>query len=196
MRAAAARVGNVTSWNKVNGPANTVVACINRLGWEMLSARQLRTDSGMVINLDDDPPVVIANEAKLSVRRWRWNRIRSEFPQLKVKAIELEGIGLGEGIASQEVAVDFAGVFKKVLAGKTNSSVFPLAEMKHIPSLRSAIVNGQWPRASRFTLPISLTILTVSFVMSLRAPSCIGTLAGPFVLREAGQIRPRKSSTL
>ena len=124
LRAAAARVGNVTSWNKIIGPATAVVACINRLGWELLSARQLRTDSGTVINLDVDPPVVIANEAKLSVRRWRWNRIRSEFPQLNVKPVELEGIGLVEGIAFQEVAVDFSGVFKKVLAGKTNRSIF------------------------------------------------------------------------
>ncbi len=82
--AAVARIGTVTSWNKVVGPATTVVACINRLGWKVHSARQFKTDSGRILDLAEDPPVVIANEAKLSVRRWRWNRIRNEFPQLKV----------------------------------------------------------------------------------------------------------------
>ena len=46
-------------WAKVKGPAAAVVATAARIGWQVVSASQVITDLGDVLNLRLDQPKVI-----------------------------------------------------------------------------------------------------------------------------------------
>ena len=67
--------GTKTLWSKVAGPAAAVVASARRIGWNFLSGSQVECDDGLVLDLLLDPPVVVKNEVRRAVRRWRLNNI-------------------------------------------------------------------------------------------------------------------------
>ena len=61
-------------WQVVRGPIVATVATMARIGWEALSATQIRTHTGRVLELTVDPPAVVKGLADEAVRRWRWAR--------------------------------------------------------------------------------------------------------------------------
>ncbi len=79
-RARLARAKRV--WQAVKGPAAAVVATAGRIGWTMHSATSITTDEGRHLNLDLDPPCVIATYVAAAVRRWQWGRVAAKFPAL------------------------------------------------------------------------------------------------------------------
>ena len=54
-------------WRVVYGPAAALVCTAGRLNWEVISATELRTDKGRILNLTLDPPIVIARQSDEAV---------------------------------------------------------------------------------------------------------------------------------
>ena len=78
-RLAAHGMRKVTSakyvWPVVTGPASGVFATATRLSWIMSDAFCFITDTGRHLDLRIDPPCVIIQECRDSVRHWRWRNI-------------------------------------------------------------------------------------------------------------------------
>ena len=74
--------GARNQWAKVCGPAAAMIMTCMRIGWEVMTARQLVTHTGEVLNLKMDPPAVVLQRVVEAVKRWRWIRIEKVCPQL------------------------------------------------------------------------------------------------------------------
>ena len=69
-------------WSAVRGNGAALVATAARLHWEIHDATHIKTDTGRVLSLIHDPPIVVLRECYEAVRRWRWKRIEAAFPDL------------------------------------------------------------------------------------------------------------------
>ena len=65
----------VNKWAVVRGPAATLVQTCARIGWQVVSATELVTDTGEVLALQLDPPIVVVKKCFEAVQRWRWRRV-------------------------------------------------------------------------------------------------------------------------
>ena len=79
-------------WAVVRGAGAAYVATAARLGWEVYDATEIRTDQGRRLSLIRVPPIVILRECDAAVRRWRWQRIETAFPDLLLNP-SLSGLG-------------------------------------------------------------------------------------------------------
>ena len=70
---------NGPCWSRVCGPAAALVASACRIGWELISGRNAVTDVGESIDFLLDPPCVVLQAARRSVRRWRLTNITQMF---------------------------------------------------------------------------------------------------------------------
>lgn len=62
--------------------AALVMTCF-RIGWVVVSARQLITHDGESLDLKVDPPAVILLKVAEAVRQWRWKKIEQVCPNLR-----------------------------------------------------------------------------------------------------------------
>ena len=62
--------GARNQWAKVCGPAAAMIMTCMRIGWEVVTARQLVTHTGEVLNLKMDPPAVVLQRMVEALRRW------------------------------------------------------------------------------------------------------------------------------
>ena len=69
-------------WDVAAGPTASLLGTLARIKWEHNGPSILSDDIGRVFNLTVDPPVVIANAVKASVRRWRLAKACAKFPSL------------------------------------------------------------------------------------------------------------------
>ncbi len=97
--------GHPNTWKKAVGPVLSMLATCHRIGWEMVSPWELKTDVGRLLNLQLDPPAVVETETKAVVRRWRWGNICKDQPCLKPPVPDMT---VGAGPDGIEVVLDFA----------------------------------------------------------------------------------------
>ena len=90
-----------------------MVATARRIGWELQFPSTLRTDRGKVLDIELDPPIVIANEVKEAVRRWRWNRATLALPHLRPEAADVPNV---DGNMCEILSFTFADSLAKALA--------------------------------------------------------------------------------
>ena len=78
--------GSTPVWRRVTGPAAAVVASAARIGWSFISGRVACCDDQSTIDFLLDPPVVVVQAVRRSVRRWRLKEISKQFPPLVPQA--------------------------------------------------------------------------------------------------------------
>ena len=69
-------------WHSVHGPTTALVATLQRLGWCMPRGVEVIDDLGCSWSFIRDPPAVILDAGKRSVRRWRHLRIIKDIQGL------------------------------------------------------------------------------------------------------------------
>ncbi len=119
-------------WSVVRGPGAAVVATAARLGWTVRDTRCLVMDDGRELQLDVDPPIVVARECEAAVRRWRWRSIEQAVPSL-------DSGGAGHG-------ANFGPV--RALLRPAPDTPQWTAEFRG--ALRSAVLGRQWPQCRCF----------------------------------------------
>ena len=72
----------VNAWSVCYGPAAALVATCARIKWIVCDAVTLKTDEGRVLHLLLDPPVVVTEEVKKAVKRWRWRNAEKNLSDL------------------------------------------------------------------------------------------------------------------
>ena len=131
-----------TNWGKVTGPVAAAVASASRIGWTFRDGHTICCENGSMLDLLLDPPAVFAAATKRAVRAWRLQRIGAEMPGLIPDHAD---INLGHGGTTH--TVDLIDVPGKLLATRHRFvKEFSMWGANHKPSLRSAMVGGQWPQ--------------------------------------------------
>ena len=69
-------------WAVCYGPGAALVMTCRRIGWTVVTASHLITDTGEHLQLHLDPPCVVVKHCFQAVQRWRWKRIEKVPPQL------------------------------------------------------------------------------------------------------------------
>ena len=69
-------------WRVCYGPAAALILTCERIGWQVLSATEIKTDLGRIILLLNDPPIVVTKLCDEAVRRWRWRNLRATHQDL------------------------------------------------------------------------------------------------------------------
>ena len=146
-------------WSAATGPAAALLATLERLGWVARSATVMIDDQGRVHNLHLDPPAVIVEQVRASVRRWRLARVAHAclglVPDQADFGVGFEGpVGMyPSGIAMlPRDAIDLTGQLRKLLSTKSDGSTIGLKDAPsavmwmpaHRAALRSAATAGQW----------------------------------------------------
>ena len=138
-----------SQWAMVSGPTTAVIASLDRITWQMPSATVMVTDLGKTLNLELDPPIVIANECKEGVRRWRMRLANRILPGLIPPMPDL-----GPAIPAREdrIITTFGGLSAllkgkpcKEVAGEVKKDWHPRAK----GDLASAISGGQWTQVRK-----------------------------------------------
>jgi hypothetical protein len=148
-------------WAAVTGPAAALLTTLERLGWMARSASAMVDDQGRVHDMHVDPPAVIIEQVRASVRRWRLARVAHACPGLVPDQAD-HGTGFEvpvgmypSGIAMlPRDAIDMSGQLRKLLNAKSNGSTVgtkgTASAMTWLPehraALRSAATAGQWPQ--------------------------------------------------
>ena len=76
--------GGLVGW-----ATTALLTTICRLGWKCVSATILATDEGRALDLQADPPGVVADEVEEAVRTMRWKKVDTIFPGLLPVADEV-----------------------------------------------------------------------------------------------------------
>ena len=116
-----------SKWQHVKGPGAAMVASAQRIGWVVESATRIQTETGRVLLLDEDPPVVVKRAVEQAVRMWRDSLIIAKFQHLNGNTVPNHGL---------QVAPIWT-----VLNCKTNTDNW---NGLHKGALRSAIACRQW----------------------------------------------------
>ena len=70
-------------WAVVKGPAAALVATATRIGWTVIDAHTVIADTGRIVDLSIEPPIVVTALCDEAVVRWRWKRIEERIPELR-----------------------------------------------------------------------------------------------------------------
>ena len=151
-------------WAVVHGPAAACFASANRLGWTVVSAFEMITDSGETLSLLRDSPAFLRKRVIEAVGRWRAKAIEWRFP-----ALSSDGRGEGPHI----------GPIVRLLEprGKTEEWGW-----EHRGALRSAVAGRQWTQQRLFSAGLVDTKACQLCVATLRCDPCtedpefVGTL--------------------
>ncbi len=134
-------------WNQVTGPASAVVATAARIGWQVQGTTFV-TDRGKALDLLVDPPCVVRREVDEAVQRWRRNRAGQILPHGRgpCHAAAADGAGLDVDVMEDVMDVSTQAI-RKLLTPATKLLEWTHA---HRRSLRSALLNTQWPQQRLF----------------------------------------------
>jgi len=147
--------GSTPVWRRVIGPAAAVVASAARIGWSFISGRVACCDD-QSIDFLLDPPVVVVQAVRRSVRRWRLKEISKQFPPLVPQAPD---VNVAAPHGHLDVTIDFPEAFDALIGtrAKPTCKVLEMWSPKCRGYLRSAMSNGQWTQARLFSVRQSWT---------------------------------------
>ena len=151
---AAVRVlsSGIPRWQLVSGPAGAFVATLARLGWTRRPNHVLVDDCGEEFDLLLDPPLVVRQAVRRSVRRWQVLQLAKQNAHLIPDQPDLV-LPNHTGRPSQEYILDLGdNLFRLVHPRGGHVRVPSVADWasEHRPALRSAIVGGQWTQTRLF----------------------------------------------
>ena len=90
---ARARVAEAAQpWRVVYGPAAALVSTLQRLGWSINGVTEFVTDKRRILDLTVDPPVMIARQSDVAVRRWRCRNLADAHPSLPLDGANFDPI--------------------------------------------------------------------------------------------------------
>ena len=149
-------------WDVAAGPVAGLLGTMARIKWEHNGPSILSDDVGRVFNCKIDPPVVIANAVKDSVRRWRLAKAAAKFPALVPEKPDYidprmtEELFRNDGLLPHGTIALATSVTKLLDRRGHKSLQFPEWQAKHKASLVSAFTGGQWTQCrlsahSKFT---------------------------------------------
>ena len=136
-------------WHSVHGPITALVATLQRLGWCMPSAFEAIDDLGCSWSFVRDPPAVIVDAGKRSVRRWRYLRIIKDIPGLIPD--DIDAGQLSE--AGRTLLLDFSDVTSAPCKQKGPSKQVPFWSAAFRSCTLSALSGGQWTQTRRASVP-------------------------------------------
>ena len=148
------RTGLAPLWHRVRGPATALVATLFRIGWAVIDATHLRTDTGHTLNLLLDPACVVVAEVHQAVRRWRTRRLAHALPTIMPDKPDVDLSSTHSGCL--DVFVNYSDVAARLVYGrndKAGTKACMLWAPEHKASLKSAVVGGQWPQARLAGIP-------------------------------------------
>ncbi len=143
-------------WRGVTGPVTTLVASALRIGWIFASTSILVDDLGEFFDISLDPPVVVADAVRRSVRRWRFGRIANAHPQLVPTTTDIcaparpqDPHGRGwDPDSAQSIVLDMSDCIARLCKPqRSRCKVFEAWNPAAKPYLLSAASGGQWPQA-------------------------------------------------
>ena len=133
-----------SQWRGVTGPTATMILSLRRLGWAP-RADSAMDDLGHEWSYIHDPPIVIQQVVRDSVRRWRARRVADFMPQLVPSALDVEGEH------QHKILIPMVAPLGNLLyRGKPTLGVE--WQTAWAPELASAITGGQWPQVRRAAL--------------------------------------------
>ena len=149
-------------WDVAAGPVAGLLGIMARIKWEHNGPSILSDDVGRVFNCKIDPPVVLANAVKDSVRRWRLAKAAAKFPALVPEKPDYidprmtEELFRNDGLLPHGTIALATSVTKLLDRRGHKSLQFPEWQAKHKASLVSAFTGGQWTQCrlsahSKFT---------------------------------------------
>ena len=135
-------------WALVTGPSAAVVASASRIGWRFKAGHLLCTDQNEVLDLSLDPPIVVLQETRRAVRRWRLRNIGKLFPHFipPVPDVVVEADRSGsKAFGVTTTALSFSESRDGLLQPRhaAHCKVFDGWKPKYRGYLRSAISGGQ-----------------------------------------------------
>jgi hypothetical protein len=140
-------------WDVTAGPVAAMIASLWRLKWVMASYHVFVNDEGRAFDLHVDPPVVLANAVKGSVRRWRLAQVLLKYPNMGTSKPDYIAPNMSEqffyndGLVPQGT-VDLVGAIQRLTdKGGYKSKMFPIWESKFRASLISTFSGGQWTQS-------------------------------------------------
>ena len=135
-------------WPRVTGPTTAVLATLNRIGWNLPSAREAIDDLGQSWNFQLDSPAALVIACKSSVRRWRLNRVAHALPGLVPTARDFAGN------ETRDTLVDCTAAVTTLVKGRMPMKLAPGTwERSWSGALFSAMVGGQWTQARKAAVP-------------------------------------------
>ncbi len=132
-----------------------MVATAKRIGWSVRSATKFLDDKGVLYDLPVDPPIVIVDAVRCSVRRWRLARVAAQFPGLVPERLDYGAEDMQEygrqypdGTPMLPVdVIDLTGQWKKLLYGRNAGIVIGQADqpssVQWAPVWRSSLRYGR-----------------------------------------------------
>ena len=140
-------------WDMVSGPIAAMIASLKRLKWLTPYPDTLVDDTGYVYKVRLDPPVVIAEGVRRSVRRWRLARVLEKYPSIMPSSPDYFAPTITpeflyeDGLVPQGV-IDCVSVVSRLLgkSGFKSKQFEPWTAMAK-PSLLSAYTGGQWTQS-------------------------------------------------
>ena len=98
-----------------------------------------------------DPPCVISNAVKRSVRRWRNNNVCILLPSVAPPPSDLPSPPLCSLLEHERsIVIDFASISGQMVGGRVRTiDSVPQWLPSHAADLASAMAGGQWPQARR-----------------------------------------------
>ena len=137
-------------WNAVAGPTAALLASMKRLGWVMLSAREVIDDNGMTWQFARDSPAAIVRACQKAVRRWRIQRIGDHLPGLIPDDFDVEPTDCRQVCK----LIDFSFVLAPLLNARgSGAKSTEQWDPTWRAGLASAICGGQWTQARKAAVP-------------------------------------------
>ncbi len=138
-----------STWGMVHGPVTALVASLDRLGWCMPSSGEAIDDLGCSWSFIHDPPAVVLEAGRRSVRRWRHLRIlknvHGAIPE-RIDAGYLQASG-------RTFLLDFSDITAALCKQNGPSKLVPFWSPSYRGDMLSALSGGQWTQARRASVP-------------------------------------------
>ena len=156
--AGAGTLGKV-AWNSVKGPCKAVIATCQRIGWSSTDGRRFRDDVGATWDCALDPPEVINQAVKRSVRRANMDGVLKELSMAAPTSTDIPHHSAGTANLRRlgcrtHVCVDLSSYLRPLYkGGKRCLARSPMWDKDCAPYLTSAVTGGQWTQSRKTKLP-------------------------------------------
>ena len=138
------------SWHGVAGPAAALWVTLDRVQWKWISASTFNDDLGDQWDARADPPIVIVNAMRRTIRRRRFLAVAALHTGLLPQKPDVGAAVHGRA----DTIVDFANILAPLANGKVDKLAdTPEFSRRHAAALLSATAGGQWPQTRKAAVP-------------------------------------------